>query len=360
MHTLTVDLGERSYPIHIGKGALRGLGAFMAARLTARRCLLISDTRVAPLYGDAACASLEAARFSVVRHTIPEGEPSKSIDPFMAIQDALVAMAADRTTPVIALGGGVVGDLAGFAASCYMRGVPFVQVPTTLLAQVDSSVGGKTAINHPLAKNTIGCFYQPRLVVADTATLATLERRQLLAGFAEVVKYGVIWDAKLFARLERDLDAILALDPEALAPVIHRCCAIKAEVVSRDEREGGVRAILNFGHTLGHAVEALAGYGRVLHGEAVAIGMVAAARLGETLAMSEAGTAARIERLLARAGLPTDFPELPADRLLATLTHDKKAVAGIPRFILARKVGEVEIVDAVDTARILEITGATR
>lgn len=360
MHTLTVDLGERSYPIHIGEGALRGLGAFMAARLTARRCLLVSDTRVAPLYGEAACESLEAARFSVMRHTIPEGEPSKSIDPFMAIQDALVAMAADRTTPVVALGGGVVGDLAGFAASCYMRGVPFVQVPTTLLAQVDSSVGGKTAINHPLAKNTIGCFYQPQLVVADTATLATLERRQLLAGFAEVVKYGVIWDAKLFAQLERDLDAILALDPDALAPVIHRCCAIKAEVVSRDEREGGVRAILNFGHTLGHAVEALAGYGRVLHGEAVAIGMVAAARLGETLAMSEAGTAARIERLLARAGLPTDFPELPADRLLATLTHDKKAVAGIPRFVLARKVGEVEIVDTVDEARILEITGATR
>jgi len=359
MHTLTVELGERSYPIHIGDGALRGLGAFVAARLEARRCLLVSDTRVAPLYGDAATASLEAAGFTVTHHTIPEGEPSKSIDPFMAIQDALVAMAADRATPVIALGGGVVGDLTGFAASCYMRGVPFVQVPTTLLAQVDSSVGGKTAINHPQAKNTIGCFYQPQLVVADTATLATLERRQLLAGFAEVVKYGVIWDAELFAQLERDLDAILALDPDALAPVIHRCCAIKAEVVSRDEREGGLRAILNFGHTLGHAVEALAGYGEILHGEAVAMGMVAAARLGETLGRTEPGTATRIEQLLARAGLPTAFPALPADHLLATLTHDKKATAGIPRFVLARKLGEVEIVDQVAEGAILEITGAT-
>jgi len=358
MHTLTVDLGERSYPIHIGEGALRGLGAFVAARLKARRCLLVSDTRVAPLYGGTATASLRAAGFTVTHHTIPEGEPSKSIDQFMAIQDGLVAMAADRSTPVVALGGGVVGDLAGFAASCYMRGVPFVQVPTTLLAQVDSSVGGKTAINHPEAKNTIGCFYQPQLVIADTATLATLEPRQLLAGFAEVVKYGVIWDPELFAQLERDLDAILALEPEALAPVIHRCCAIKAEVVSRDEREGGLRAILNFGHTLGHAVEALAGYGEVLHGEAVAMGMVAAARLGESLGVSEVGTAERIETLLSRAGLPTAFPALPAARLLETLTHDKKAVAGIPRFVLARRIGAVEIVDQVGETAILEVAGA--
>ncbi len=358
MHTLTVDLGDRAYPIHIGEGALRGLGAFVAARVEARRCLLVSDSRVAPLYGDRAAESLEGAGVAVTRHTLPEGEPSKSIDQFMALQDALVAMAADRATPVVALGGGVVGDLAGFAAATYMRGVPFVQVPTTLLAQVDSSVGGKTAINHPQAKNTIGCFYQPRLVVADTATLATLERRQLLAGFAEVVKYGVIWDAELFARLERDLDAILALEAEALAPVIHRCCAIKAEVVALDEREGGLRAILNFGHTLGHAVEALAGYGEVLHGEAVAMGMVAAARLGERLHTTAPGTAARIEQLLARAGLPTAFPPLPAEGLFATLSHDKKAVAGRPRFVLARRIGEVEIVDAVAEEAILAVTGA--
>ena len=359
MHTLTVDLGDRRYPIHIGAGLLARLGELAALHLTARRCLLVTDSRVAPLYGAAATASLAAAGFTVVRHTIPEGEPSKSIEQFMAIQDGLVAMAADRATAVVALGGGVVGDLAGFAAACYMRGVPFVQVPTTLLAQVDSSVGGKTAINHPQAKNTIGSFYQPRLVVADTATLATLERRQLRAGFAEVVKYGVIWDAAIFAQLERDLDALLALDPTALAPVIHRCCAIKAEVVTRDEREGGLRAILNFGHTLGHAVETLAGYGELLHGEAVAIGMVAAARLGETLGHTEPGTATRIERLLARAGLPTAFPLLPGDRLLATLTHDKKAVAGIPRFVLASRIGAVTLVDSVAPAALLTITGAT-
>jgi len=357
MHTLTVDLGERSYPIHIGAGILPRLGGWLAGTIPGRRALVVTQPNIDELYGDAARDSLTTAGFAVTTHQVPQGESSKCVAEFMGIQDALFAFGADRATAVVALGGGVIGDLAGFAASAYMRGVPYVQVPTTLLSQVDSSVGGKTAINHPGAKNIIGAFYQPVMVVADTDTLRTLERRELLAGFAEVVKYGVIRDADLFARLERDLDAILALDPAALAPVIQRCCEIKADVVAQDEREGGLRAILNFGHTFGHAVEALSGYGTVLHGEAVAMGMVVAARLAERLGLCGSGLADRIRALLARAGLPTDYPALPKTGFLTTIGHDKKTVAGRPRYVLPTAIGRVEIRADVDEAVVLEVAG---
>ena len=359
MHTLTVDLGERSYPIHIGPGLLRRVGEWLAAAVPGRRSLVVTHPNIDELYGATVRDGLAAAGFAVATHHVPQGESSKCLDEFMGIQDALFAFGADRGTAVVALGGGVIGDLAGFAASAYMRGVPYVQVPTTLLSQVDSSVGGKTAINHPGAKNIIGAFYQPVMVVADTETLRTLERRELRAGLAEVVKYGVIWDADLFARLEADLAALLALDPQVLAPVIHRCCAIKAEVVAQDEREGGLRAILNFGHTFGHAVEALSGYGTVLHGEAVAMGMVAAARLAERLALCPAGLAERIRALLARAGLLTEYPRLPRTEFLATIGHDKKALGGKPRYVLPREMGRVEVRADVDEAVVLAVAGIT-
>jgi 3-dehydroquinate synthase len=357
MHTLTVDLGERSYPIHIGAGILPRVGKWLAATIPGRRALIVTQPNIDELYGAAVRDGLAAAGFEVATHHVPQGESSKCVAEFMRIQDALFAFGADRATAVVALGGGVIGDLAGFAASAYMRGVPYVQVPTTLLSQVDSSVGGKTAINHPGAKNIIGAFYQPVMVVADTDTLRTLEHRELLTGFAEVVKYGVIWDAGLFARLERDLDAILALDPAALVPVIHRCCEIKAEVVAEDEREGGLRAILNFGHTFGHAVEALSGYGTVLHGEAVAMGMAAAARLAERLGLCPGEVPTRLHALLGRAGLPTDYPTLPKDGFLTTIGHDKKAVAGRPRYVLPTAIGRVEIRADVDEALVLEVAG---
>jgi 3-dehydroquinate synthase len=359
MHTLTVDLGERSYPIHIGPGLLRRVGEWLAAAISGRRALMVTHPNIDELYGEILRDGLIAAGFAVATHHVPQGEASKCVDEFMGIQDALFACGADRGTAVVALGGGVIGDLAGFAASAYMRGVPYVQVPTTLLSQVDSSVGGKTAINHPGAKNIIGAFYQPVMVVADTETLRTLERRELRAGLAEVVKYGVIRDAELFARLEADIAALLALDPRVLAPVIHRCCAIKAEVVAQDEREGGLRAILNFGHTFGHAVEALSGYGTVLHGEAVAMGMVVAARLAERLALCPAGLVERIRALLARAGLPTDYPRLSKADFLATIGHDKKAVGGRPRYVLPREIGRVEVRADVDEAAVLAVAGIT-
>jgi 3-dehydroquinate synthase len=357
MHTLTVDLGERSYPIHIGPGLLPRAGEWLAGAISSRRALVVTQPNIDELYGTAVRDGLAAAGFTVATHHVPQGESSKCVAEFMGIHDALFAFGADRGTAVVALGGGVIGDLAGFAASTYMRGVPYVQVPTTLLSQVDSSVGGKTAINHPRAKNIIGTFYQPVMVAADTDTLRTLEHRELLAGLAEVVKYGVIWDAELFARLETDLDALLALDPRVLAPVIHRCCAIKAEVVARDERESGLRAILNFGHTFAHAVEALSGYGTVLHGEAVAMGMVAAARLAERLALCPEGLAERIRALLARAGLATDYPRLPKAGFLATVGHDKKAVGGKARYVLPTRMGHVEVLADVDEELVLEVAG---
>jgi 3-dehydroquinate synthase len=337
---VVVELGERSYPIEVGTGLLAGLGRALAARFAARRVHLVTNPTVGALYGEAAVASLEAGGFEVTRVEMPDGEEHKHLGTFGRILDQLLETRPERSWPIVALGGGVVGDVAGFAAASLLRGVPFVQVPTTLLALVDSSVGGKTGVNHALGKNLIGAFYQPSIVLIDLDTLASLPRRELLAGLAEVVKTAVILDADLFALLENRLDGILALDPAVMGEVVAQCCRIKARVVTEDERESGLRAVLNFGHTLGHAVESLTGYSELLHGEAVAIGMAFAARLSQRLGACEAGDADRVVALLERAGLPVRIPaSLASDALADAVAGDKKVSGGQVKFVLMTGLG---------------------
>ena len=311
---LTVSLGERSYPIVIGRHLLDD-SAF-AVHVPGKRVAIVTNTVVAPLYLKRLEAMLTAAGKSCIAIVLPDGEEEKNVSNLMRIFDALLENKCDRKTTLLALGGGVIGDMTGFAAATYMRGVPFVQIPTTLLAQVDSSVGGKTAINHPLGKNMIGAFYQPQAVLADTATLATLPDRELSAGMAEVIKHGAIIDAAFFAWLETNISKLMARDDAALAYAIQRSCEIKAEVVHQDEREGGLRAILNFGHTFAHAIEAGMGYGTWLHGEAVGCGMVMAADLSERLGYLSAVEKSRVVALVQAAGLPTIAPDLGAERWL--------------------------------------------
>ena len=343
MREVTVPLGARSYSILVGKKLLPELGRRCAALKLGQRCAIISDANVATLYAKTAEKSLRAAGFDPVLITVPAGETAKSLKTVQASYDQLAAHRLERKSFVVALGGGVVGDLAGFVAATYLRGIPFVQVPTTLLAQVDSSVGGKVGVNLRAGKNLVGAFYQPRLVLADLDTLKTLPLRELRAGLAEVIKYGIIYDAPLFARLERDLPKLLKLDAKALAEVIARCCEIKAEVVGQDETETGLRAILNFGHTIGHALEAISRYGKYLHGEAISIGQVAAAELSSVLTGLPAADAARIADLFRRAGLPTSV-QLNAremKNLFAAIRLDKKVSGGEIKFVLAKKLGEV-------------------
>ena len=340
LEAVTVEVGERSYPIDIGTGLLAGLGPAVAARFRAPRVHLVTNPTVGALYGGAAIASLEAAGFAVTLVEMPDGEEHKHLGTFGAILDRILDTRPERSWPVVALGGGVVGDVAGFAAASLLRGVPFVQVPTTLLSQVDSSVGGKTGVNHVRGKNLIGAFYQPGLVLIDLDTLASLPRRELLAGFAEVVKTAVILDAGLFSRLEERLDDVLRLEPGIMAEVVARCCALKAGVVTADERESGLRAVLNFGHTLGHAVESLTGYSALLHGEAVAIGMAFAARLSQRLGSCTADEADRVVALLARAGLPVRIPPALATEALAdAVAGDKKVSGGQVKFVLMAGLG---------------------
>jgi 3-dehydroquinate synthase len=344
MRTVNVSLGSRSYPIFIGGKILADLGRHCAELQLGRRCAIISDNNVAPLYAAKAAASLRKAGFEPILATFPSGESSKSLKMFQSCCDRLAGHRLERKSFIVALGGGVVGDLAGFVAAAYLRGIPFVQAPTTLLAQVDSSVGGKVGVNLAAGKNLVGAFHQPRLVVCDLATLRTLPVREFRSGVAEVIKYGIIYDAALFARLERDLPRLLRRDGEVLADVVARCCEIKAEVVRQDETETGLRAILNFGHTIGHAIEAIAGYGKFLHGEAIAIGQVAAAKLSVRAAGLPAEESARIEKLFVRAGLPVGI-KLPARRqtaLIEAMRLDKKVSDGQTRFVLARRIGQVE------------------
>jgi 3-dehydroquinate synthase len=337
--TVEVKLGERSYPIRIGT-CLPPPAALELAR--GMRVMIVSDSTVDPLYGPACQAQVEAQGCGVVRETVPAGETSKDWEWAAHLHARAAAARLDRASTIIALGGGVVGDLAGFVAATYLRGVRLVQLPTTLLAMVDSSVGGKTGINLPQGKNLVGAFYQPVEVVADLATLGTLPEREYLSGLAEVVKYGVIWDAVFFAELEREAERLLRRDPECLEKIVARCCEIKADVVAVDEREGGLRAILNFGHTLAHALELADGYGRWLHGEAVAIGMHFAALLSVLHQGLPATEAARIVALLRRLGLPagpaagthTDWAQVRA-----AMGTDKKSVAGQVRLVLAHKLG---------------------
>jgi 3-dehydroquinate synthase len=358
MRVVEVPLGDRSYSILIGAGLLGELGTRCLDLKLGRRCAIISDEQVAPKYGARARLALSAAGFDSVLVTVPAGETAKSLTTVGRCYDQLSRHRLERQSFIVALGGGVVGDLAGFVAATYLRGIPFVQVPTTLLAQVDSSVGGKVGVNLKAGKNLVGAFYQPRLVLCDLATLNTLPRRELRAGLAEVIKYGIIYDAPLFARLERLLSGLLALEPKALAAVIARCCQIKAEVVGQDEMEIGLRAILNFGHTIGHAIEAISGYGAYLHGEAIAIGMVAAARLSAELTGLSEPQVRRIAALLSRAGLPTTI-RLDArqqTRLKEAMKLDKKVSAGEVKFVLARRIGEVtpgHLVSADLIARVL-------
>jgi 3-dehydroquinate synthase len=336
METLRVELGSRSYPILIGQGLLRERSAF-EQHLRAHDLLVVSNTVVAPLYLDALETSLRPRR--VVATILPDGESHKTLGNVARILDVLVANRFGRDCAVVALGGGVVGDMAGFAAATYQRGVAFAQVPTTLLAQVDSSVGGKTGVNHPGGKNLIGAFHQPGVVVADTATLATLPPRELRAGLAEVIKYGLICDAVFFAWLEEHLDALLGGDAAALAHVIRRSCEIKAEIVGRDEREHGDRALLNLGHTFGHALEAATGYREWLHGEAIGAGLVMAARMSHECGYLTPEELDRVTRLIARTGLPTHVSNVKPDVALEHMRIDKKVQAGKIRLVLPRGIG---------------------
>jgi 3-dehydroquinate synthase len=345
---LTVELGDRSYPIVIGRGLLGG-NFDLSEYVRGSDCLVVSNTTVAPLYYDKLLADLSGCEVSGIN--LPDGESFKTVATMQSILDRLVELRANRDVAVIALGGGVVGDITGFAAACYMRGVDFIQVPTTLLAQVDSSVGGKTGVNHPEGKNLIGAFHQPQVVLVDTDTLDTLPERELAAGLAEVIKYGAICDAEFFAWLEVNMQALLARDKDALAHAIRRSCELKAEVVAEDEREAGRRAILNFGHTFGHAIEHCQGYGEWLHGEAVAAGMILAARLSGI----PAGDLDRISCLVAAVGLPTEPPARSADAWFDAMGMDKKVQGKQLRFVLLDAIGEARVSPDYDDSRLNEI-----
>ncbi|NUZ05644.1 3-dehydroquinate synthase [Piscinibacter koreensis] len=337
--TIDVELGARTYPILVGSGLIGDVSS-VADLPKADACAIVTNDTVAPLYAERLSRTLAGRYAHVHQVVLPDGEAHKDWQTLQRVFDALVAEHCDRRTTIFALGGGVVGDMAGFAAACYMRGVPYVQVPTTLLAQVDSSVGGKTAINHPHGKNMIGTFNQPHRVIADLDTLDSLPRRELIAGLAEVIKYGVMADDAFLDWIEANLPALLARDKPALAHAIDRSCRIKAALVAADEREDGVRAMLNLGHTFGHAIEAGLGYGTWLHGEAVGCGMVMAADLARRLELIDERQAARIERVVAAAGLPTVAPDLGFERWIDLMRGDKKALAGEMRFVLPCGPGE--------------------
>ena len=338
---LTVPLGDRSYPIHIGDGLL-GDATLLAAVLPARRVAVVTNDIVGPLYLPRLQATWAAAGATpLLEIVLPDGERHKTLPTVSRILDTLVANRFARDDLVVALGGGVVGDMAGFAAACYQRGIGFVQMPTTLLAQVDSSVGGKTGVNHPGGKNLIGAFHQPKAVIADTATLATLPPRELRAGLAEVVKHALICDAAFFCWLEANADALLALDPAALVHAVHRCCTIKAGVVSRDERETGERALLNLGHTFGHAIEQVTGFGPWLHGEAVGVGLAMAAGMSQRAGWLPAADAARLDALLARLGLRTEARgAVTPQAARAAMQLDKKVQGGRVRLVLLKGIGQ--------------------
>lgn len=353
MQTLDVALGERAYPIHIGEQLL-GRADLILPHLAQKQAAIVTNTTVAPLYLDSLRRSLEAAGVKIVPIILPDGETYKNGETLNQIYDALLTHRCERKTTLIALGGGVIGDLTGYAAATYLRGVPFIQVPTTLLAQVDSSVGGKTGINHPLGKNMIGAFYQPRLVLADTMTLNTLPDRELSAGLAEVIKYGLIGDLPFFEWLEQNMEKLLARDSAALAYAIHRSCTDKARVVAADEREGGIRALLNLGHTFGHAIESGMGYGVWLHGEAVAAGTVLAADLSRRLGWLSESDVARTRTLFERAGLPVAAPALGVEKYLDLMGLDKKVEDGKMRFVLLRAIGDGVVSGEVPPALLRE------
>jgi 3-dehydroquinate synthase len=347
LHRLAIDFGERGYSIDIGPGLIEGAAAWADVPSSAQ-ALIVTNTTVGPLYAERLRQAISPRHRAVHVVALPDGEAHKTWQTLNLIFDALLQHACDRKTVIYALGGGVVGDMAGFAAASYMRGVPLVQVPTTLLAQVDSSVGGKTAINHPLGKNMIGAFYQPQRVVCDLGTLLTLPSRELSAGLAEVIKYGPIADLAFLDWIEANIEALLQRDAAALAHAVRRSCEIKARIVQQDERDTGLRATLNFGHTFGHAIEAGLGYGQWLHGEAVGCGMVMALQLSQKLGFIAEDFVGRMTALLRQAGLPTVGPALGADRYLELMRVDKKAEAGEIKFVLIDQPGRAIIRGAPD------------
>jgi len=341
MKTLKLDLGERSYPIYIGSGLLND-PRLLTASIAGSRIAIVSNETIAPLYLGKVKTLL--SEYELVPVVLPDGEKYKNLEYLNHIFDALLEARCDRQTTLIALGGGVVGDMAGFAAACYMRGVPFIQIPTTLLAQVDSSVGGKTGVNHPLGKNMIGAFYQPKCVLIDTDTLATLPDRELSAGMAEVIKYGLIRDKDFFAWIEKNIEKLLARDSKVIAEAIFRCCQNKAEVVVEDEKETGTRALLNFGHTFAHAIEAGMGYGVWLHGEAVATGMLMAADLSQRSGYLTKDDCNRIESLLKKSHLPVRAPDrLDRSRMKELMSVDKKVSSGKLNLVLLRSIGQATV-----------------
>ena len=357
MQTVSVALGERSYPIHIGTSLLGDARSY-APHVEGKRVAVVSNGVVAPLYLEPVQQALAQAGARSVPVLIDDGEQAKSWQTLDRVIDALLAARLGRDSLVVALGGGVVGDLAGFAAAVYQRGIPFIQVPTTLLAQVDSSVGGKTAINHARGKNMVGAFHQPIAVIADVASLDTLPDRELRAGIAEVIKHGFVLDPEFVAWLEAHVESLLARDRAALEHAIRRSCELKAQVVAADERESGRRAILNFGHTFGHAIEAGVGYGEWLHGEAVAAGMVMAAELSVRAGMLRVEDAARLKALVRRAGLPVHGPRLPPERYMELMQVDKKAAGGEVRFILLEAPGRAVLRGDVESRLVRECIGA--
>ena len=351
MERITVNLGERSYPISIGAGLFNDPALLSLS--SKQKVLVISNVTVAPLYADKITAMLDQIGCQSAVLELPDGEKYKSLETFNTVMTYLIEHNYSRDVVVIALGGGVIGDLVGFASACYQRGVDFIQIPTTLLSQVDSSVGGKTAVNHPLGKNMIGAFYQPKSVLIDTDCLNTLPEREFAAGMAEVIKYGVIYDQDFFVWLEENLDALYALDVKALTYAIARCCSIKAEVVALDEKESGIRALLNLGHTFGHAIEAELGYGNWLHGEAVAAGSAMAARTAQLQGMITQEQADRIIALFKRAKLPVHTPaSMSFDDFMKHMMRDKKVLAGELRLVLPTSIGTAEVVKGVPEEKI--------
>jgi 3-dehydroquinate synthase len=354
-----VELGINSYDIVIGAGILPLLGQELAdlAKLTGwgKQVLVISNPTVEALYGEQIIASIAQAGFQTTLALVQDGERYKSMDSAMELYNQALSMGLDRKSLIVALGGGVVGDLAGFVASTYMRGIPFVQVPTTLLAQVDSSVGGKVAVNHPKGKNIIGSFYQPRLVWADVEVLKTLPMEELRAGLAEVIKYGIIWDEGFFNYLEQSFGEILSLNQLDLRRIVRKSCAIKANIVAQDEREGGIRAILNLGHTFGHALEALTNYQVYRHGEAVAVGMVMACKVSRELDLMTVEELNRVSRVIKSFGLPVEDRKVGAEDILNSMYHDKKAEAGRIKYIIPETIGQVRISSEIPEELILRI-----
>jgi len=360
MSILTVNLPEKSYEIAIAPGNLAQLGKRMQQLNLGKKVLLISNPEIFNYYGQTCLESLEAAGFEVYKHLIPAGESHKHLQSIEKVYDTALANRIERSSTLVALGGGVIGDMTGFAAATWLRGVNFVQVPTSLLAMVDASVGGKTGVNHPQGKNLIGAFYQPKLVLIDPNVLQTLPEREFRAGMAEVIKYGVIWDEDLFTKLEQasNIDSFQTIEPKLLETILIRSCQAKADVVSQDEKESGIRAILNYGHTIGHAVESLTKYQEFVHGEAVAIGMVAAGRIAVQMGLWTNQEAQRQDALIRKTQLPTEIPDkLALNDILTTLQSDKKVKAGKVRFVLPTKIGEVIITDKVTESTIEKSIG---